>query len=180
MSSLFIKRVSVIVEDMGRKREVNMRLENAASKKSLLNRTGNSQIQQYVPPPPRPETSLPPPAFSTENAIVVGLMVVDQVLGVMTKEIQENLEATCKGVEERLLREISMLEEKMNRVENAYENVNADQRLAGIENALVRARQSGVWVNYEASEPTVAYGDDHLNNSGAFTNNHVVAPVVGV
>jgi hypothetical protein len=180
VSSLYIKSISVIVEDMGRKREVNMKLESKDAKKSLLNRSAGTQIQQYVPPPRSMDMGLPPaPAFSTENAIVVGLIVVDQVLGVMTKEIQENLESTCRGVEERLLREISVLEEKMNRVEHAYEHVNVDQRLAGIERTLIKARATGVQINYEGDQPTVDYdapASPTFTRMGAST----AAPVVGV
>jgi hypothetical protein len=61
---------------------------------------------------------------------------VDQVLGVMTKEIQENLESACKSVEDRLLMEVTALEQKMARVEDAYEHIQVDARLCTIEQSI--------------------------------------------
>jgi hypothetical protein len=142
--SLLVKRVSVIVEDQAKRTqrgEVTNKAESAVGRKGVLDRAQSTAIQQWAPPPPQAYAPPPPPApFNAESAVMVGLVVVDQVLGVMTKEIQENLEATCKGVEERLLADLGRLEEKMRRIEDAYDDIAADIRLSSLQSALEEMR----------------------------------------
>jgi hypothetical protein len=95
---------------------------------------------------------------------MVGLVVVDQVLGVMTKEIQENLEATCKGVEARLLADLGRLEEKMRRIEDAYDDIAADIRLSSLQSALEEMKAAAAFgedegdVVYDRGDQPVAVG----------------------
>lgn len=143
--SLLIKKVSVIVEDQAKKRgELNMKAETGAGKRGVLDRTNSTAIQNYNPqqqrqyyPPP-----VPPQPFNAESAVMVGLVVVDQVLGVMTKEIQDNLESTCRGVEKRLLADLKRLEGKMRRIEEVYDDIAADIRLTSLQSALEEARMA--------------------------------------
>lgn len=159
-TALQVKKVSLIVEDHAKKREFSMKTEAVGSKRSVLNRSNSTQVQSYVPPPPQAHPRGQP--FSLENAVVVGLLVVDQVLGVMTKEIQENLEASCRGVEDKLLQDIAMLEDKMRRVEDAYEDINVDIRLRALESAIAQARGGSarasepVEMMYDGDQPTVS------------------------
>jgi hypothetical protein len=143
--SLLVKKISVIVEDQAKKRgELNMKAETGAGRRGVLDRANSMAIQTFVPPPQqqRQQHYAPPPPqpFNAESAVMVGLVVVDQVLGVMTKEIQENLESTCRGVEERLLADLSRLEEKMRRIEEVYDDIAADIRLTSLQSALEEAR----------------------------------------
>lgn len=90
--SLLVKRVSVIVEDQAKRTqrgEVTNKAESAVGRKGVLDRAQSTAIQQWAPPPQAAYVPPPPPApFNAESAVMVGLVVVDQVLGVMTKEIQ--------------------------------------------------------------------------------------------
>lgn len=90
--SLLVKRVSVIVEDQAKRTqrgEVTNKAESAVGRKGVLDRAQSTAIQQWAPPPQSAYVPAPPPApFNAESAVMVGLVVVDQVLGVMTKEIQ--------------------------------------------------------------------------------------------
>lgn len=152
--SLQIKRISVIVEDMAKKRDISLnKPEPTKDRKGVLDRPNSTAIQHYVPPPPPP----PQQPFNTESAVMVGLVVVDQVLGVMTKEIQENLESTCRGVEDRLLQDLSVLEEKMRRIEDAYDDIAADVRLSSLQSSLAQARAArGLEPTYDGDQPILA------------------------
>ncbi len=144
--SLLVKKISVIVEDQARKRgDLNMKAETGAGKKGVLDRANSTAIQTFVPSAQQHQhyaTVPPPQPFNAQSAVMVGLVMVDQVLGVMTKEIQENLESTCRGVEERLLQDLSRLEEKMRRIEEVYDDIAADVRLTSLQSALEEARQA--------------------------------------
>lgn len=98
--SLLVKRVSVIVEDQAKRTqrgEVTNKAESAVGRKGVLDRAQSTAIQQWAPPPPSAYAPPPPPQpFNAESAVMVGLVVVDQVLGVMTKEIQVRCVA-CRG-----------------------------------------------------------------------------------
>jgi hypothetical protein len=68
----------VIVDDIAKRREFSMKVDNPQSRKSVLNRSSTREVQQWVPPPP---TYAPPPqplAFKPENAVMVGLIVVSE------------------------------------------------------------------------------------------------------
>jgi hypothetical protein len=144
--SLLVKKISVIVEDQAKRRgELNMKAETGAGRRGVLDRSNSTAIQTFIPSsqqqrqqgyaPPQP-----PQPFNAESAVMVGLVVVDQVLGVMTKEIQENLQSTCRGMEERLLADLSRLEEKMGRIEEVYDDIAADIRLTSLLSALEGAK----------------------------------------
>jgi len=157
-NSLLVKKISVIVEDQAKRRgELNMKAEAGAGRRGVLDRSNSTAIQTFVPPPQQQRQQgygppPPPQPFNAESAVMVGLVVVDQVLGVMTKEIQENLQSTCRGVEERLLADLSRLEEKMGRIEEVYDDIAADIRLTSLLSALEGAKIARGMANAEKEE----------------------------
>lgn len=158
--ALLVKRVSVIVEDQAKRTqrgEVTNKPESAVGRKGVLDRAQSTALQQWAPPPQTSQYAAPPPPpqpqpFNAESAVMVGLVVVDQVLGVMTKEIQENLEATCKGVEARLLADLGRLEEKMRRIEDAFDDIAADIRLSSLQSALEEMKAAAAFGDGEGEE----------------------------
>ena len=165
---------------MAKKRDINLKPEPTKDRKNVLDRPNSTAIQQFVPPPPPPPQPQQP--FNTESAVMVGLVVVDQVLGVMTKEIQENLESTCRGVEDRLLQDLSVLEEKMRRIEDAYDDIAADVRLNSLQSALAQARVArGLEPTYEGDQPILAEEhDDPHSYVASSPGGAAVVDVVGV